>query len=176
MAEQVEPVKDKQMVTAEGESVLARIHGLVIRRAVPIEDKRGEIVEMYRPAWGVHPDPLVYAYQISLRVGAIKGWVCHRRQEDRIFMSTGVVRWGLYDDRSDSPTHKMLNTFTFSERSRALMVIPRGVFHAVQNIGEVEAFFINMPSRAYDHADPDKYRLPLKNSLIPFAFDDGPGW
>jgi dTDP-4-dehydrorhamnose 3,5-epimerase len=41
---------------------------------------------------------------------------------------------------------------------------------------EVEAFFINMPTRAYDHADPDKYRVPVKNALIPFAFDDGPGW
>jgi len=176
MAEQVEPVKDKQMVNAEGESVLPRIHGVVIRRAPPIEDKRGEIVEMYRPSWGLHPDPLVYVYQISMRVGAVKGWVAHRRQEDRIFMSLGVMRWALYDDRLESPTHKLLNTLTFSDRSRALLIIPRGVYHAVQNIGETEAFFVNMPSRAYDHADPDKYRLPLKNALIPFAFDDGPGW
>jgi len=176
MAEQVEPLKDKQMVTADGESVLPRIHGVVIRRALPIEDKRGEIVEMYRPSWGLHPDPLVYIYQISLRVGAVKGWVAHKRQEDRIFMSQGVVRWALFDDRQDSPTHKLLNTLTFSERNRTLLIIPRGVYHAVQNIGAVEAVFINMPSRAYDHADPDKYRLPTKNALIPFAFDDGPGW
>ena len=73
MAEQVEPLKDKQMVNPEGESILPRIHGVVIRRALPIEDKRGEIVEMYRPSWGLHPDPLVYIYQISLRVGAVKG-------------------------------------------------------------------------------------------------------
>jgi dTDP-4-dehydrorhamnose 3,5-epimerase len=35
---------------------------------------------------------------------------------------------------------------------------------------------INLPTCPYDHADPDKYRLPIKNELIPFDFDDGPGW
>jgi dTDP-4-dehydrorhamnose 3,5-epimerase len=87
-----------------------------------------------------------------------------------------VVRWALYDHRPESPTYKLLNIFTFSERNRALLVIPRGVFHAVQNIGQTEAMVISLPTRLYDHADPDKYRLPIKNDLIPFAFDDGPGW
>jgi len=62
-----------------------------------------------------------------------------------------------------------------SERNRALVVFPQGVYHAIQNIGESEATFVNMPTRAYDHADPDKYRLPIRNDLIPYAFDDGPG-
>jgi dTDP-4-dehydrorhamnose 3,5-epimerase len=65
----------------------------------------------------------------------------------------------------------MLNVFTLSERNRKLLVIPHGVFHAARNIGETEAVFVNMPNRAYDHADPDKYRLPLKNDYIPFDFD-----
>jgi dTDP-4-dehydrorhamnose 3,5-epimerase len=33
-----------------------------------------------------------------------------------------------------------------------------------------------MPTRPYDHADPDKYRLPLDNDVIPFRFDEAPGW
>ncbi len=68
-----------------------------------------------------------------------------------------------------------MNVFTITERNRALVVIPRFVFHARQNVGETEAAFVNMPSRPYDHANPDKYRLPLKNDLIPFSFDDGEG-
>ena len=67
----------------------------------------------------------------------------------------------------------------FSEKNRALLVIPRGVYHAVQNIGITDAIFVNMPTRPYDHEDPDKFRLPLKNSLHPVqlqrsaADDDG---
>jgi dTDP-4-dehydrorhamnose 3,5-epimerase len=172
----IQPVKDCQTVTRTGESVEPRIAGLIIRRAAPIEDERGEIVEVYRPAWEVHPAPLVYVYQCSVRPGAAKGWILHRENEDRLFMSRGVMRWAFFDNRQNSPTYRMLNTFVFTERNRALVVIPKGVFHAVKNIGQEEAVFVNMPTVAYNHADPDKYRLPLKNDLIPFAFDDEPGW
>jgi dTDP-4-dehydrorhamnose 3,5-epimerase len=50
------------------------------------------------------------------------------------------------------------------------------VYHAVRNIGTGDAMFVNMPTRPYDHADPDKYRIPVQNDVIPFSFDDGPGW
>ena len=60
-----------------------------------------------------------------------------------------------------------------SERNRGLVIIPKGVFHALKNIGGDDAYFINLPTRPYDHSDPDKYRLHLKNELIPFAFEAG---
>jgi dTDP-4-dehydrorhamnose 3,5-epimerase len=118
----------------------------------------------------MHPAPLVYVYQATLRRGQIKGWVVHREQDDRLFINFGFLRVVLYDDREGSETRGMVNDLTFSERSRTLVVIPCGIFHAVQNVGEMEASFINMPTRPYDHANPDKYRLPLQNDLIPFRF------
>ncbi len=171
-----QPTKDRQTITPDGEILKPQIDGLIIRRAPPIEDERGEIVEVYNPAWGIHPDPLVYVYQTSVRPGAIKGWIVHRVNEDRLFMSRGVTRWAFYDDRANSPTHGMVNSFVFTERNRALVIVPRGVYHAVKNIGQDEAVFVNMPSTPYNHTDPDKYRLPLDTNLIPFSFDDGPGW
>ena len=69
----------------------------------------------------------------------------------------------------------MLNVMTFGERNRALIVVPAGVWHAVQNVGEREATFINLPTRPYNYEDPDKFRLPLHNDLIPFAFEDASG-
>lgn len=170
------PAKDPQTITPEGDFVRSLIDGVIVRPAQTIEDRRGEIVEMYRPAWGLHADPLVFVYQVLIRPGAVKGWVVHERQEDRLFMSMGVLRWALYDARPDSPTHGQVNDLVFSDRNRGLLVIPRGVYHAVRNIGTGDALFINMPTRPYDHADPDKFRLPLENGVIPFSFDDGPGW
>ena len=174
--EKSDPIKDQPTVTADGESLAPRIDGLIVRPLRGIEDKRGEIVEVYRPSWEVHTEPLVYVYQVLVRPGAIKGWVVHTEQEDRIHVVSGSLRWAFYDDREGSPTRGLLNVITVSERNRALLVIPWGVFHAVENIGPCEAIFINMPTRAYEHGDPDKYRLPLKNDLIPFDFDDGRGW
>jgi len=176
MAPGTEPVKDRQTVSPDGEPVARLIAGVAVRPARPVVDKRGEIVEIFSPSWGLDPDPLVYVYQVLLRPGAIKGWVVHRNQDDRIFHSGGAVRWALYDARPESPTRGQLDLLTFSERNRSLMVIPRGVFHAVENLGPGEAVFVNLPTAPYDHADPDKYRLPIRNDLIPFAFDDGRGW
>ena len=171
-----EPLKDQQTVTPDGASITPRIDGLHIRPAHTIEDRRGEVVEIYRLTWNFHPDPLVFVYQITVRPHAIKGWAIHRKQDDRVYTCLGVTRWVFYDNRPESPTYQLLNDFTFSDRNRALLAIPAGVFHAVQNVGQSDAIFINMPTRPYDHADPDKYRLPLTNDLIPFKFDETPGW
>jgi dTDP-4-dehydrorhamnose 3,5-epimerase len=172
----VAPVKDEQTVTATWEPVRRRISGVVVKRLPPLEDERGEICEMYRPAWGIHPAPLVYVYQVMIRPGKIKGWQVHRKQDDRIFVSRGALRFALFDDRADAPTHRQLDVFTVTERNRALVVIPAGVYHAIQNVGVDDAFFVNMPTEPYNHENPDKYRLPIKNDLIPFAFEDEAGW
>ena len=97
-------------------------------------------------------------------------------QDDRLFISQGTLRIVLYDNRSDSPTYKLLNEIFLSEHNRSLIMIPRGVYHAIQNVGDVDALFINLPTRPYDHADPDKYRVPLDTDQIPFSFEDRPGW
>ena len=168
--------KDVQTVTADWELVAPRIEGVEWKFIPPLADERGEITEIYRASWGLHADPLVYVYQTLVRPGKVKGWVVHRSQDDRIFHSSGTLQWVLFDDRADSPTRGLLNDFTLSERRRALFVIPRGVYHAVRNVGVQDATFINLPTRPYDHEDPDKYRLPLANDHIPFRFSDSPGW
>ena len=159
-------------MTADGASLKPLIVGGKVRYQRSIEDARGEVTEVFRASWGVNDDPLVYVYQVGIRPGATKGWVVHQQQEDRLFHIMGTVHWVLYDDRPDSSTRGLLNQFVFSEKNRALLVIPRGVYHAVRNIGIGDAIMINMPTRPYEHGDPDKYRLPLKNSLIPFSFGD----
>ena len=166
------PLKDKQTVSSEGELIASCIAGVVIHRRPLQEDERGELMEIYNPAWGIHPAPMVYAYFVAIRPGRVKGWVVHRLQDDRLFFIGGVTRVALFDDRPGSPTYRMLSVFVLSERNRGLLIIPRGVFHALKNIGSNDSVFLNLPTRPYDHADPDKYRLPVKNDLIPFAFED----
>lgn len=170
------PRKDTQTVTPEGQSTAPLIDGVQLRAAVTIPDARGTICEIYNPAWNFSDAPLVYVYQITVRPGRIKGWVVHREQDDRLFISQGTLRIVLYDDRADSPTYKMLNELFLSDLNRGLVFIPRGVYHAIQNVGHTDALFINMPTRAYNHANPDKYRLPLENDVIPYRFDNRAGY
>ena len=158
-------------MTPGGERIGQRIHGVVVRRAVTQTDERGTLCEIFNPAWAVHPAPLVYVYQFTVRPGKIKGWHSHRWHDDRIFISRGEVRVVLYDSRDDSPTHGLINEIFRSGLDRDLMVIPAGVYHAHQNGGSEDALFISMPSRAYDHGDPDVYRLPINNDVIPYRFE-----
>jgi dTDP-4-dehydrorhamnose 3,5-epimerase len=171
-----QPKKDVQTVTPEGKSIAPRIHGVVLREAVTQIDDRGTLCEIYNPAWGVHPAPLAYVYQFTIRPGKIKGWHIHHLHDDRIFVSHGAIKVVLFDTRKDSPTFGAVNEIYRSEHQRDLMVIPAFVFHAHQNIGHTDALMISMPTRAYNHADPDVYRLPIENDVIPYHFEQLAGW
>ena len=82
----------------------------------------------------------------------------------------------LYDGREQSPTFGLISQITVTEYNRMVICYPAGVWHALQNVGASDALLINMPTRPYQHDDPDKYRLPLNNELIPFRFERVTGW
>lgn len=166
---------DRQTVTPQGQTIQKLIEGVRIRQAITHPDDRGDLCEVYNTAWDFDDGPMVYSYFASIRPGKTKGWVKHLLQTDRLFMALGSFRVVLYDDRLDSPTYQKLNVLHFSDRKRGLVRIPPGVFHAVQNVGHEDAHFINLPTRAYNHEQPDKYRLPLDTPLIPFSFDPSLG-
>lgn len=171
-----QPKKDVQTVTLAGDPVQPLIHGVVVRPAVTQTDDRGTLCEIFNPSWGVHPAPLTYVYQFTIRPGRIKGWHAHHLHDDRIFISQGTLRVVLYDDRPDSPTYRMVNEIYRTEHHRTVMVIPAYVYHAHQNIGATDALLISMPTRLYDHADPDVYRLPVENDYIPYRFENRLGY
>jgi dTDP-4-dehydrorhamnose 3,5-epimerase len=164
--------KEAPSVTADGESLQDLIEGVQVRRPPTHADERGTICEVYDLRWGFTDDPLVYVYYVTIRPGQVKGWVLHREQNDRMFAFGGIVRIVLYDARTDSDSFGRVNVFHFGEHDRALLSIPAGVWHAVQNVGHEDAAFINLPSRPYQHDDPDKYRLPLDNDVIPYRLSN----
>jgi dTDP-4-dehydrorhamnose 3,5-epimerase len=81
----------------------------------------------------------------------------------------------LYDNRPDSATYGLVNEIYRTELDRTVMVIPRNVFHAHENVGTTDALFVSMPTRAYQHDDPDVHRLPLDTDLIPYRFVERKG-
>ena len=170
------PKKDSQTVTPDGESIAQPIAGVLVHYARTQADERGSLTELYDPRWGMMAEPMVYLYEFTIRPGAAKGWIMHKLQTDRIFLLRGAVRIVLYDDRATSPTYRMLNQYTLTEQNRGLICYPAGVYHALENVGMTEALLINLPTRPYNHEDPDKYRLPLDNDVIPFKFKRVTGW
>lgn len=170
------PKKDVQTTTSDGRQIERLIEGVVVLPATTLADERGTLCQISSLATTAHAAPLVYVYQFTIRPGKAKGWHVHYLHDDRIFLSQGTVKVVLYDDRPESPTYRMVNEIYRSDHHRNLMVIPAHVYHAHQNVGSSDALFISMPTRPYNHNDPDVYRLPLDTNEIPYKFDMPIGW
>lgn len=166
----VGPTKRPQTVSPAGEYVAPAIDGVRVRRAVTHPDARGTVCEILSADWDFSDKPLVYVYEITIRPGVVKGWIKHDLQDDRLFTMEGAIRVVLYDARPDSPTRGLVTDQCFDDHSRAIVLIPAGVWHAIGNVGLTDARLVNCPTRAYHHEAPDKWDLPLDTDEIPFTF------
>lgn len=153
----------------EPDQVMARnIVGVRAERLAGYHDHRGSLVpfmDFSKPFWS---EPVVHAYEFTLRPGRIKGWGMHRRQADRYFVQTGHLRIALYDGREDSPTRGAFCQFWFAENGYLLLYIPQGVWHATQNWGTTLGRIVNFGTARFDPADPDKARIDPHSGVIPF--------
>lgn len=167
--------KDQRTTDAQRERIAALPHGASFHDSVRINDDRGSVTELYDTRWTWHPEPLVFCYMFTIRPKMAKGWGLHKLHEDRYFVIDGEMEVIMYDVRAESPTYGMISRVFLSAAKPRLLNIPRFVWHADRNIGQDELKVINFPTMQYDHANPDKYRLPLNTDLIPFDFGDTKG-
>ena len=166
-------LKDPAFVTSTGESLVRLPEGAGFYEVPTHSDERGTVVEMFDTRWNWHPDPVHFVYSYTLRPNCVKGWAMHLLQEDRYFVLAGEMKIVLFDARLDSPTHGEVSHLVLSHYHRRIFNIPRGVWHVIWNIGLVDVIAVNLPTLPYDHANPDKYRLPLDTDQIPFRFPSG---
>jgi len=162
--------KDKQLVTSDWDVLRPLIDGVHIREVRHVPRDHGIITEIFRPEWDPTSLPIVQIYQSRLFPGAIGAWSCHARNIDRLFINQGLIKVVLYDGRDDSPTHGMINEIHVGDARPAMLVLPIGVWHGLQNLGTNDALVLNFPTRAYDYEDPDHYRLPMDTDEIPYVW------
>jgi dTDP-4-dehydrorhamnose 3,5-epimerase len=162
--------KDPQIITEAWEKIDPLIDGVVVREVRHVPRDHGVITELYRPQWDPTGMPVVHAYQSRLYPGAIGAWSCHARTVDRLFVNQGNLKVVLYDGRKDSGTAGMVNELYVGDARPALVILPIGVWHGLQNLGDGDALILNFPSEAYNYADPDHYRLPFDTPEIPYTW------
>lgn len=167
--------KDVATVTPEGQPLGRLADGVVVRPLPTHVDQRGTVTELFDPRWGWHEDPLVFAYTFTIRPNVVKGWNLHLKHEDRYAVLRGELELVLYDVRPGSPTFGEVSKLVLSGERRVIVNVPVNVWHADHNIGSEDVMVVNFPTIQYDHADPDKYRLPIDTPLIPYSFGDAKG-
>lgn len=146
------------------------IHGVKIKQLTAHADERGYLMEILRE------DDEIFEHfgqvYVSLNYpGIIRAWHYHRKQTDYFVCIKGMIKVPLYDARPDSPTYGEINEFFLGEHNRILLSIPIGVYHGYKTIGVEPSLLLNFPTKPYDRADPDEYRLPYDSPDIPYNWD-----
>jgi dTDP-4-dehydrorhamnose 3,5-epimerase len=147
-----------------------RIDGVVLNQTAIIGDDRGVILELIDASQPYWSDGVPYVYMGSCRPKRAKGWGMHKLHTDRYMVLWGEMVLVLYDAREDSPTFGAVQEFFMSRDGLNQLTIPAGVWHAHYNPGETDLVFANAPTHPYQHANPDKWRLPLDTDQIPYVF------
>jgi dTDP-4-dehydrorhamnose 3,5-epimerase len=147
-----------------------QIAGVELRRLEQKADGRGSLVVLMSDRYGAQ-FTTPHVYMVTAAARSIRAWVYHKRQSDRLAYTQGTLRVVLYDLRPDSPTHGLVNVLDVGAANQVMLTIPPFVVHAVQNREDQDTVFVNMPTRAYDPADPDKARLAWNDPRIPYHFE-----
>lgn len=146
------------------------IQGVKIKQLKAHADERGYLMEILR-----EDDEIFERFgqvYVSLNYpGIIRAWHYHRKQTDYFVCIKGMIKVPLYDARQDSPTYGEVNEFFLGEHNRIVLSIPIGVYHGYKTIGVEPSLLLNFPTKPYDRADPDEYRLPYDSPDIPYNWE-----
>jgi dTDP-4-dehydrorhamnose 3,5-epimerase len=147
------------------------IDGALLRESAHIATRNGVTTELFSAPWGLATDAVRHLIHVRLDPAAISAWHRHSRQTDQIAAIGGAIRVVLFDDREGSPTRGRIEEVELDDERPALLVIPPGVWHGVQNmLANAPSAFLNLFDRPYEHGDPDEWRLPVASALIPYEF------
>jgi dTDP-4-dehydrorhamnose 3,5-epimerase len=152
----------------------ANIDGVFIKNLKIIPDERGWLMEILRADDEIFSN-FGQVYMTTAYPGVVKAWHYHKKQTDNFTCVNGMMKVALYDAREHSPTYKILMELYVGEKNPILVSVPPGVYHGFKAIGDKTAYFISIPTLAYDYEDPDEYRLPPDTGEIPYDWGLVPG-
>jgi dTDP-4-dehydrorhamnose 3,5-epimerase len=170
----IKATKDAQLGRSDGHQVQVPIDGATVHPGLNIPYERGVLTEMLRPEWDASGEPILHIHQVRMFGGVISAWHMHRETTDRLFVNLGHMKVVLYDDRAHSRTRGQVNELFASDARPSLIVIPAGVWHGIQNLGNADGLYLNFASRPYKYENPDHYRLPHGAREIPYRWESDP--
>jgi dTDP-4-dehydrorhamnose 3,5-epimerase len=162
--------KDVRSITSDWEHLQELIEGVRVKEMKNVPKQNGFLTEIFRTDWELDEGVVGQVFQVTLFPGSISAWHAHQFSTDRLFASNGSIQVVLYDARTTSSTHKRINEFRIGPVRPALIVVPPGVWHGVQNISQEPGCVLNLVDRPYAYADPDHWRLPFDSPKIPYSF------
>lgn len=126
------------------------IKDVIVRALRKFNDERGWLTELFRHDELTDEFRPVMAYISSTKPGVTRGPHEHVDQADFFcFLGPSNFKLRMWDNRSDSPTFRYMMTLIVGADNPKIVLIPKGVVHAYQNVGDVDGIVINCPNRLY---------------------------
>jgi dTDP-4-dehydrorhamnose 3,5-epimerase len=148
------------------------INDVVIKELTSYPDERGFFREIIRKEDDFFSEGFGQWSHSLMFDGVIKAWHFHRVQTDWWYIVSGVLRIGLCDMRSSSPTCGMTMDFLSGDLQTPLVIkIPPGIAHGCKTVqGPVHLLY--MTSHIYN--PDDEIRIPYDDPQINFDWLKGP--
>ena len=129
---------------------VGQIKGVVVHKLAKAFDSRGWLAELFRKDELDEEFYPAMAYISSTNPGITRGPHEHWDQADLFcFIGPSNFKLRMWDNRKSSETFGYMTTLVVGADNPASILIPAGVVHGYQNIGEVEGIVINCPNRLY---------------------------
>jgi dTDP-4-dehydrorhamnose 3,5-epimerase len=126
------------------------IKGVVVRELKKYYDERGWLTELFRRDELDEEFFPAMTYVSSTNPGITRGPHEHWGQADFFcFLGPSNFKLRLWDNRKDSETFGCVTTMIVGQDNPASVLIPAGVVHGYQNVGDVDGIVINCPNRLY---------------------------
>jgi dTDP-4-dehydrorhamnose 3,5-epimerase len=126
------------------------IQGVVIRSVTKSVDPRGWLAEIFRKDDLDEEFLPAMSYISATNPGVTRGPHEHLQQADLFcFIGPSNFKLRMWDNREGSETFGRVRTVVVGEDNPVSVLVPAGVVHAYQNIGDVEGIVINCPNRLY---------------------------
>ena len=129
---------------------IGNIHDVVVRPLRKFNDSRGWLSELFRHDELAAEFFPAMAYISSTNAGIARGPHEHVDQADLFcFIGPSNFKLRMWDNRPDSPTFRKVMTLVVGADNPKAVIVPKGVVHAYQNVGDGDGIVINCPNRLY---------------------------
>ena len=133
-----------------------------------IPDERGTIMHMLKET-DPHFEKFGEIYFSKIYPKVIKGWHIHKVMTLNYAVVSGMIKFVLYDGRSDSPTKEEVQEIFMGDDNYVLVKIPPLIWNGFKGIGTTPAIVANCTSHPHDPNEID--RLDPLNNDIPYNWD-----
>ncbi|HEX6650673.1 MAG TPA: dTDP-4-dehydrorhamnose 3,5-epimerase family protein [Pyrinomonadaceae bacterium] len=126
------------------------INGVVVCKLTRAKDSRGWLAELFRRDDLDEEFFPAMAYISATNPGVTRGPHEHLDQADLFcFIGPSNFKLRMWDNREGSETFGCVTTIVVGQDNPSSVLVPAGVVHAYQNIGDDEGIVINCPNRLY---------------------------